>query len=86
MQKTIRNQIASLFTPNSMSSDLHKKPVQHTHLLRLMQEQGVMVDAVSLGEIERAIAAGYQPGNPTIRPIHPSSSPLMCLITQPSRA
>ena len=31
-------------------------------ILRLMREQGVLVDAVSLGEIERALAAGYQAG------------------------
>jgi diaminopimelate decarboxylase len=34
----------------------------NTHILRLMRAQGVLVDAVSLGEIERALAAGYQPG------------------------
>ncbi|MES1265715.1 MAG: diaminopimelate decarboxylase, partial [Variovorax sp.] len=31
------------------------------HVLRLMRAQGVAVDAVSLGEIERALAAGYAP-------------------------
>ncbi|MTD33460.1 diaminopimelate decarboxylase [Paludibacterium denitrificans] len=37
-----------------------QKANSNTHILRLMREQGVMVDAVSLGEIERAAKAGYQ--------------------------
>lgn len=36
-----------------------QKANANTHLLRLMREQGVVVDAVSRGEIERALAAGY---------------------------
>ena len=36
-----------------------QKANSNIHLLRLMREQGVLVDAVSLGEIERALAAGY---------------------------
>lgn len=39
-----------------------QKANSNTHLLRLMRAEGVAVDAVSLGEIERALAAGYQPG------------------------
>jgi diaminopimelate decarboxylase len=39
-----------------------QKANSNTHILRLMREAGVLVDAVSLGEIERALAAGYQPG------------------------
>jgi diaminopimelate decarboxylase len=39
-----------------------QKANSNTHILRLMRGQGVAVDAVSLGEIERALAAGYQPG------------------------
>ena len=39
-----------------------QKANSNTHILRLMRVQGVAVDAVSLGEIERALAAGYQPG------------------------
>ncbi len=39
-----------------------QKANSNTHILRLMRSQGVMVDAVSLGEIERALAAGYQAG------------------------
>ena len=39
-----------------------QKANSNTHILRLMREQGVVVDAVSLGEIERALAAGFQPG------------------------
>ncbi len=36
-----------------------QKANSNTHLLRLMRSHGVAVDAVSLGEIERALAAGY---------------------------
>ncbi len=36
-----------------------QKACSNTHILRLMREQGVAVDAVSLGELERALAAGY---------------------------
>ena len=39
-----------------------QKANSNTHILRLMRAQGVLVDAVSLGEIERALAAGYVPG------------------------
>ncbi|WP_293761060.1 diaminopimelate decarboxylase [uncultured Aquitalea sp.] len=37
-----------------------QKANSNTHILRLMREQGVKVDAVSLGEIERARQAGFQ--------------------------
>ncbi len=36
-----------------------QKACSNTHILRLMREQGVAVDSVSLGELERALAAGY---------------------------
>ena len=36
-----------------------QKACSNTHILRLMREEGVAVDAVSLGEIERALRAGY---------------------------
>lgn len=39
-----------------------QKANSNIHILRLLREQGVMVDAVSLGEIERALRAGYRPG------------------------
>jgi diaminopimelate decarboxylase len=39
-----------------------QKANSNTHLLRLLRSQGVAVDAVSLGEIERALAVGFQPG------------------------
>ncbi|ENA1755550.1 diaminopimelate decarboxylase [Yersinia ruckeri] len=39
-----------------------QKACSNIHILRLMREQGVKVDSVSLGEIERALLAGYQPG------------------------
>ncbi|WP_369789827.1 diaminopimelate decarboxylase [Rouxiella sp. WC2420] len=39
-----------------------QKASSNIHILRLMREQGVKVDSVSLGEIERALAAGFKPG------------------------
>lgn len=39
-----------------------QKANSNLHILRLMREAGVRVDAVSLGEIERAEAAGYRAG------------------------
>jgi diaminopimelate decarboxylase len=36
-----------------------QKACSNTHILRLMREEGVAVDAVSAGEIERALRAGY---------------------------
>lgn len=39
-----------------------QKANSNTHILRLMRHNGVLVDAVSLGEVERALAAGYRPG------------------------
>jgi len=38
-----------------------QKACSNIHILRLMREQGVKVDSVSLGEIERALAAGFNP-------------------------
>ena len=38
-----------------------QKACSNIHILRLMRERGVKVDSVSLGEVERAIAAGYDP-------------------------
>lgn len=40
-----------------------QKACSNIHILRLMREQGVKVDSVSLGEIERTLAAGYDPQN-----------------------
>jgi len=39
-----------------------QKACSNIHILRLIREQGAMVDSVSLGEIERALQAGFQPG------------------------
>ncbi len=36
-----------------------QKACSNTHILRLMREEGVVVDAVSPGEIARALAAGF---------------------------
>lgn len=56
---TIRRQIARLRQFDVIR--FAQKACSNTHLLRLMREQNVMVDAVSLGEIERALMSGYQP-------------------------
>ena len=40
-----------------------QKANSNIHLLRLMREQGVVVDAVSAGEIRRALAAGFTAAN-----------------------
>ncbi|UDG80004.1 diaminopimelate decarboxylase [Candidatus Steffania adelgidicola] len=39
-----------------------QKACSNIHLLSLMRRYGVKVDSVSLGEIERALLAGFQPG------------------------
>jgi diaminopimelate decarboxylase len=39
-----------------------QKACSNVHILRLLREAGALVDAVSLGEIERALRAGFQPG------------------------
>ena len=36
-----------------------QKACSNLHILRLMRAEGVLVDAVSLGELERAVRAGY---------------------------
>ena len=57
---TITQRIASLMQFDVVR--FAQKANSNTHILRLMRSQGVAVDAVSLGEIERALAAGFQPG------------------------
>ena len=54
---TIRQRIADLKAFDTIR--YAQKANSNTHLLRLMREQGVVVDAVSRGEIERALAAGF---------------------------
>ncbi|MGK2946750.1 MAG: diaminopimelate decarboxylase [Candidatus Malihini olakiniferum] len=39
-----------------------QKACSNTHILRLMHANGVKVDSVSLGEIERALVGGFIPG------------------------
>ncbi|MGK4581450.1 diaminopimelate decarboxylase [Kitasatospora sp. HPMI-4] len=58
----IRAQIARLRAFDQIR--FAQKACSNTHILRLMREQGVAVDAVSLGELERALAAGFQPDGP----------------------
>lgn len=43
-----------------------QKACSNTHILRLMHSAGVKVDSVSLGEIERALVAGFQPNSDEI--------------------
>jgi diaminopimelate decarboxylase len=57
---TIRERIAQLKQFDVIR--FAQKANSNIHILRLMRAQGVKVDAVSLGEIERALAAGYQAG------------------------
>lgn len=56
----IRTQIAKLNQFDVVR--FAQKACSNIHILRLMREQGVKVDSVSLGEIERALAAGFVPG------------------------
>jgi len=58
---TIRARIASLRAFDTIR--YAQKANANLHLLRLMRAQGVKIDAVSLGEIERALAAGYRAGD-----------------------
>lgn len=43
-----------------------QKACSNIHILRLMRSAGVKVDSVSLGEIERALVAGFVPGGDEI--------------------
>jgi diaminopimelate decarboxylase len=54
---TIRARIAQLKAFDTIR--FAQKASSNIHILRLMREQGVKVDAVSRGEILRALAAGY---------------------------
>ncbi len=54
---TIRERISALRQFDTIR--FAQKACSNTHILRLMREEGVVVDAVSLGEIERALKAGY---------------------------
>ena len=55
---TIRARIAQLARFDTIR--FAQKACSNIHILKLMREQGVKVDAVSRGEIERALAAGYR--------------------------
>lgn len=56
----IERQIASLRAFDTIR--FAQKACSNLHILRLMRQAGVKVDAVSLGEIERALVAGFRPG------------------------
>ena len=57
---TIRERIAQLQAFDTVR--FAQKACSNIHILKLMREQGVKVDAVSRGEILRALAAGFKPG------------------------
>ncbi|AZP14535.1 diaminopimelate decarboxylase [Undibacterium parvum] len=57
--QVVRSQIARLRQFDVIR--FAQKASSNIHLLKLMREEGVMVDSVSLGEVERALAAGYAP-------------------------
>ncbi len=57
---TIRQRIAQV--SNFEAIRFAQKACSNIHILKLMREQGVKVDAVSRGEILRALAAGYVAG------------------------
>ncbi len=57
---TIRDRIAALRQFDTIR--FAQKACSNTHILRLMREEGVKVDAVSAGEIVRAMHAGYTAG------------------------
>jgi len=58
--ETIRARIAALRHFDVVR--FAQKACSNTHILRLMREQGVRVDAVSRGEVLRALKAGYRAG------------------------
>lgn len=55
--ETIRARVAGLKGFDTIR--FAQKACSNTHLLKLLKAEGVMVDAVSGGEIDRAIAAGF---------------------------
>ncbi len=58
---TIRTRISELRAFDTIR--YAQKANSNLHVLRLMRAQGVAVDAVSLGEIERSLLAGYSPSD-----------------------
>ncbi|MGN6827420.1 diaminopimelate decarboxylase [Paucibacter sp. M5-1] len=60
----IRQRIAALKAFDTVR--FAQKACSNTHVLRLMREQGVKVDAVSRGEILRALKAGFEAGGDEI--------------------
>jgi diaminopimelate decarboxylase len=56
-EATIRARVAQLASFDVIR--YAQKASSNTHILRLMRSAGALVDAVSLGEIDRAFAAGY---------------------------
>ncbi len=56
---TIRRQIDQLHQFDVIR--FAQKSCSNIHILQLMREQGVLVDSVSLGEVERALVAGFDP-------------------------
>ncbi len=57
--QTIENQVQKLRAFDVIR--FAQKACSNIHILQIMREQGLTVDAVSLGEIERALIAGFSP-------------------------
>lgn len=61
--QTIENQVQKLRAFDVIR--FAQKACSNIHILQIMREQGLTADAVSLGEIERALIAGFSPqGSP----------------------
>lgn len=56
----VRRQVASLGMFDHVR--FAQKACENIHIQRLMRAEGALVDCVSLGELERALAAGFVPG------------------------
>ena len=68
--RVLRERVASLRRFDAIR--FAQKACSNTHILRALREQGVLVDAVSLGEIERAVResppiSSTPPTSPTAR-------------------
>jgi diaminopimelate decarboxylase len=57
----VRGQMATL-RPSFERIRFAQKACPNIHIQRLLRSEGALVDCVSLGELERAFAAGFKPG------------------------
>ena len=56
----LRNQLRSLKAFDTIR--FAQKACPNTHVQRVLRDEGALVDCVSLGELERALKAGFLPG------------------------